>query len=598
MKRKITIMLTLMSVSLLPLMASAPSGYYSKVDGKSGQAAILQALNSIVGNPKVPSYDGLYEVYKTADLRSDGKVWDMYSTCSFNHDKSDHCGTYKDVCDCYNREHSIPQSWFGKSSPMVSDAMHVVPTDGKVNGQRSNYPFGECSGGTRLTSKALGKLGSSTFSGYSGKVFEPDDEFKGDFARIYFYMVATYLSRDFTQDNNADAVFTYSGGKTGLTSYAVNLFLKWHRQDPVSAKEIARNDAIQNAQGNRNPFVDYPCLVEYIWGDKQGQTVSLANLSECASDEPVDPIDPVDPEKDEFRLLPVTDVHANSVVLHWTDAKVQDYQVDVYTKQVEGTESQNILTDHFDGETKYKVAEDSYIAVGEKEGGANSIRLGSGSKAGGIIYSGLDFTLGGVVRVSAKSYGSDHSSLSVAVGEQKQVFELTDSYAEYVLSVEPTSDNTLTIATLEKKLRAYVNSVEAYAGGEKVTKTRLAGYPRSVGNVLEYRVDGLQQNEQYFYTVTPEGQKSSEEDTFVTEEGWTGFEFVAFPTLECFATADGIELRGIEAGSRVEIYNVNGAKIFAADNLSGLCTVSLSDNGLYLVRVSHDQRSEVFKVRR
>ena len=77
---------------------------------------------------------------------------------------------------------------------MVSDAFHVYPTDGKVNGQRSNFPFGECSGGTTL-SGGKGRLGNSTFSGYSGTVFEPADEYKGDFARTYFYFATRYQDK-------------------------------------------------------------------------------------------------------------------------------------------------------------------------------------------------------------------------------------------------------------------------------------------------------------------------------------------------------------------------------------------------------------------
>lgn len=102
------------------------------------------------------------------------------------------CGQYSTLGDCYNREHSFPKSWFNDDSPMVSDAFHIYPTDGKVNSQRNNYPYGECANGTTLSPngkvKALGKLGTSTFPGYSGTVFEPDDEYKGDFARSYFYM--------------------------------------------------------------------------------------------------------------------------------------------------------------------------------------------------------------------------------------------------------------------------------------------------------------------------------------------------------------------------------------------------------------------------
>ncbi len=135
---------------------------------------------------------------------------------------------------------------------MYSDAFHIYPTDGKVNGQRSNFPYGECANGTYVAThngiRALGKLGSCTFPGYSGKVFEPDDEYKGDFARSYFYMAACYNDRISTWSSPMLSGNNYPA----FTTWAVNLLLKWHRQDPVSEKEIKRNDAVYARQKNRN----------------------------------------------------------------------------------------------------------------------------------------------------------------------------------------------------------------------------------------------------------------------------------------------------------------------------------------------------------
>lgn len=249
--------------------AEAPAGYYSACVGKNG-ASLLSTLREVVGPHSVVSYDGLWDLYSTSDTRSNGKIWDMYSTKEFTF-KNDQCGTYSSVGDCYNREHSFPKSWFNDAKPMYSDGYHIYPTDGKVNGQRSNYPYGECANGTTLPApsgiKALGKLGTSTFPGYSGKVFEPDDQYKGDFARSYFYMAAAYN----------DKIAGWSSDMLNHTSYpafstwAINLLLKWHRQDPVSTKEIDRNEAVSAKQHNRNPFIDHPELAEYIWGDKKSE---------------------------------------------------------------------------------------------------------------------------------------------------------------------------------------------------------------------------------------------------------------------------------------------------------------------------------------
>ena len=239
--------------------------YYVSVEGKFG-AALKTALNKVIKNHKDVGYGGLYEVYETADDK-DGQVWDMYSTCTWYHGNKK-CGNYySNVCDCYNREHTIPQSWFDERTPMKSDAFHVYPTDGKVNGLRSNYPHGETNA-SPIGGMALGKLGSSSVSGYSGTVYEPDDEYKGDIARTYFYFVTCYEDKLSGFDKND--VLT---GDTypSLTYWFYNLMLDWHREDPVSEKELVRNEAVYEHQKNRNPFIDYPELVEHIWGNKKSE---------------------------------------------------------------------------------------------------------------------------------------------------------------------------------------------------------------------------------------------------------------------------------------------------------------------------------------
>jgi endonuclease I len=240
------------------------AGYYDAAVGKA-DAQLKTQLYSIISNGYVSkSYDFLYTIYETSDVTPTGNVWDMYSTCTWTPGVKK-CGSYSTVCDCYNREHSIPQSWFNEASPMVSDAFHIYPTDGKVNGQRSNYPFGECANGTTLA-RGKGKLGSSTFAGYSGTVFEPDDEYKGDFARTYFYFATRYQNIMTTIGGESFNKTTYPS----LSDWSAELFIKWHRQDPVSKKEIDRNNAVEVYQKNRNPFIDYPMLAEHIWGSKKG----------------------------------------------------------------------------------------------------------------------------------------------------------------------------------------------------------------------------------------------------------------------------------------------------------------------------------------
>lgn len=259
------------SVWMLHLNAAEPTGYYTSCEGKSGKN-LLSALSSKIANHTNVGYDGLWDVYKDSDVRPDGTLWDMYSTKAWPSNFTK-CGNYKAVGDCVNREHSLPKSWWGGSkSTQYSDAFHLYPTDGYVNNQRGNSPYGECANGKPVASngnvKPLGRLGTSTFSGMNGTVFEPDDQYKGDFARSYFYMAAAYNS-SISSWTSGEGEKVFAGNNYPVfTTGALQLLLKWHRQDPVSDKEIARNEAVYKHQKNRNPFIDHPELVEYVWGNK------------------------------------------------------------------------------------------------------------------------------------------------------------------------------------------------------------------------------------------------------------------------------------------------------------------------------------------
>lgn len=263
--------------------AAAPANYYSSCENKGGKD-LLVALSGVVASHTTVSYDALLDLYKTSDVYPDGTIWDMYSTKHWS--TGEKCGSYKNVGDCYNREHSFPKSWFNDKSPMVSDAFHIYPTDGKVNGQRSNFPYGECANGQTLAGsgsvKALGKLGTSTFPGYTGKVFEPVDEYKGDFARSYFYMAACYNSQIAGWSSDMLAKNNYPV----FTTWAIDLLLKWHRMDPVSEKELKRQEVVYGRQRNRNPFIDHPELAEYIWGDKKDMKWTSTGVLETSINQP------------------------------------------------------------------------------------------------------------------------------------------------------------------------------------------------------------------------------------------------------------------------------------------------------------------------
>ena len=257
--------------------AQAPNNsgnYYKNADGKSG-AALKTALCGIIYNRTERSYSQLWTDFKTTDKRADGKVWDMYSGITNYTFGIDQAGSYSAEGDVYNREHSYPNSWFGGNvAPMYTDLHHLYPTDGYVNGKRSNYPFGETMGEKYKSSGGFSKLGACTYPGYTGTVFEPNDEYKGDFARTYFYMITCYeekLHDWYTNFGSKDGVKPTIDGSAypGFQQWQLEMLMKWAQNDPVSEKETNRNKAVYNIQKNRNPFIDYPGLEEYIWGSKK-----------------------------------------------------------------------------------------------------------------------------------------------------------------------------------------------------------------------------------------------------------------------------------------------------------------------------------------
>jgi endonuclease I len=244
-----------------------PVGYYNSAQGLTGYN-LKVALHNIIKNHTQITYSGLWGVFTQTDSKTNAKVWDIYSykptgTQPYEYSfGTNQCGTYNSEGDCYNREHSWPQSWFNSTTGPDSDLFHIYPTDGEVNGKRSNFPYGNVSSPT-WTSMNGSKLGPCTNQGYNLTVFEPINEFKGDLARSYFYMSTRYFTEDATW-GASDAT-----NKSVILPWQLNVLIQWHHQDPVSAKEIARNNSIYyNYQNNRNPYIDNPVWADSVFTSK------------------------------------------------------------------------------------------------------------------------------------------------------------------------------------------------------------------------------------------------------------------------------------------------------------------------------------------
>ena len=276
-----------------------PAGYYAPAAGLTGQPLKTALKNIITSGANTLSYTpGLWNLFQFSDLRRNDAgtadiIWDMYSDnptgpepYTFTYG-TNQCGNYVGEGDCYNREHSTPQSFFSQLAPMVSDAHHIFPTDGRVNAIRSSFPYGAVSAAT-TTSLNGSKLGTGSNFGFTGTVFEPLNAYKGDFARAGLYMATRYedqiIAQNWSSQGTANALFLSATDEPNAAKRRLNIYdawqlstlIAWHNQDPPSQKEIDRNNAIyyqvvttgtgtSAAQNNRNPFVDHPEYVAAIF---------------------------------------------------------------------------------------------------------------------------------------------------------------------------------------------------------------------------------------------------------------------------------------------------------------------------------------------
>jgi endonuclease I len=261
----ITVSLCL-ALACLYARAQAPLGYYNAISGLTGSALKTSLHNIIANGHNAIPWTSTWTAFASTDKKSNGKVWDIYSWVPSGPQPYEYtfvtgqCGQYNQEGDCFNREHIWPQSFFNQNMPMVTDLHALYPSDGHVNNKRSNFPFGVVSNSTDVFQQGS-KLGSSnTYPSWSGMTFEPIDSLKGDIARSVLYFCTRYQGEDagwgsWSMANGAD-----------LTQEAITILRNWHSFDPVNQKEVDRNNAVYLQQGNRNPYIDAPELVECIWG--------------------------------------------------------------------------------------------------------------------------------------------------------------------------------------------------------------------------------------------------------------------------------------------------------------------------------------------
>ena len=460
----------------LSTLANIPNGYYNNAVGKKDEA-LMTALEGIIYTHTKLSYNYMWTAYDSTDVGDDGYYIDMYSNCKYNHN-STHVAGASYVGEGINREHSFPKSWFGgEVDPMFTDLTMLIPTDAFVNQRRSNYPYGVCAGGITYTTDSLGvtmlgKLGTSTYNGYTSTVFEPDDEYKGDFARIYFYMVTCYKSVVSNWPGSGQLDYATNNYKA-FSNWSLQLLMEWHRADPVSAKEIARNEAVYKEQGNRNPFVDHPELAEYIWGIKQ-------NTSWTGQDTPVDPIEKLVPV---MYAVDTTSVSSGTFRADWSNAgDVSSYTLKVNRIASDEDEATLMLSENFskvvatsDGGTDIASSLDNYTDnpgwTGYKlyVAADNALKVGTSNAIGYLVSPELE--LGNTVSVvfNAKNWissngTSDGSSVIVSCGNVSETVEISDTRTDYTVVLTGCTEKNIKLSMTAAKKRFYVYHVDIYNG--------------------------------------------------------------------------------------------------------------------------------------
>ena len=282
MKKLYTFSLSLFFALFSITWAQIPAGYYDRAEGKSG-AELKTALHEIISTNEelffgatgiLQWWNGFFrqtDWHPPTETHPEGFFWCMYS---FERD-TNHRPQF------HEREHAMPRSWWvigtgdNRDWGIANGDLHnIFPTNRDANGPKSNFPLGEVNmSATGAWTNGVVRVGPSAVAMYTrSHVFEPPDRYKGDFARVYMYMVTRYEhfadTRRWTS-RGIESMIANNRFPT-FTPYGIYIVMKWHRNDPVSQKEIDRNNAVHRIQGNRNPFIDHPELAEYLWGNRAG----------------------------------------------------------------------------------------------------------------------------------------------------------------------------------------------------------------------------------------------------------------------------------------------------------------------------------------
>lgn len=484
------------------VMAEAiPSGYYDGVQGLKDSVLKSALHDSICKGVRVSYgtqgytypdnvyYPATWNFFPQTDRRADGTIWDMYSNSRryFTHDGGSACGL--------EIEHCFPKSWWGwttQSSGKTDsvgyrayrDLYHLNPADAQANNNKSNFPPGHVKKGDKLDNGSF-RMDSQSASEYGWACFEPAPEYRGDFARAYFYIATAYENLTW-----ASKYSDYLDNKSYLEfqPWLVEVLLDWHRSDPVSMKEVERADAVSNIQHNRNPYIDYPELVEYIWGNRQGQEVDFERLI-CTISPDYMPI----PDFCNFKAYQAEDVSRGGFTATWSNLQTE-YVIDVYTRTYTGKNDTLINLPALSAKILANNPYTSAQNCNNSKAGQNALTMGRSNNDGSITIEGLTLTQEAQLVFRASAYPfADAGELQISFDDcqaEQSIFLPTANKTrdeDYYHLIVPAGTETIQILSVggSTKKRACMQELYLIQGDRQEHTESVEGYPQIVDAAWE-----------------------------------------------------------------------------------------------------------------
>ena len=570
------------------LVAQVPTGYYLSAEGKSGKE-LKTALHWVIKEGSRLSYGSgsgkTWSGFEKSDLHPDGYVWDMYSL-----NKRFFPGGGS-VPGGMNIEHSVAKSWWGgTNNDAYKDLYHLNPSDIAANSARSNYPPG-INSGSKFNNGSL-KVGNNAYgTEYTGLCFEPLDEYKGDFARAYLYMFTCYENFSWT-GTNAPTMIVAKETWPMLRPWAKNMLLEWHKKDPVSEKERNRMAAIYKLQQNRNPYIDYPELADFIWGTSS--TTPWYPGAEVSNPEPENP-DTIA----KFEALPATDIQENQFTANWTELKdATAYQLNVYTIVETGT-PETVTLMNFDMANGIPAGWSTTGYTDTQTTG--SLRLASGSNPGVLISEELDLSSTALVlTIRARQYSNDTGAiLTVTVdGEIVAEWNTEKSNKDYSIQLQQATESSVITLSAKANRRVYIDAIQLTGTTLSYQSTSLPGFPLLISNALSYEVSGLSPGNLYYYTITAMGSSSVTSGAIPVEtKVISSVSERADNQIQVTKTPNGIQLNCNDVPTSIRILDLSGKINVEKHGLKGVQNVDFTTTGIYIIQLKNTNQTVNIKLK-